>query len=162
MNSSMSRRQWLVAAMATVSAGAALPGASALAGKPAGRVKVQVWKDPQCGCCGDWVAHMAAHGFDVEVRDEGNTAARTRAGIPRELGSCHTAFVGGYALEGHVPAADVRRLLNLRPDAIGLAVPGMPIGSPGMDGAAYAGRRDRYDVLLIGRDGRTSVFSRQG
>lgn len=120
---------------------------------------VEVFKDPNCGCCTDWVKHMNANGFATRVHDEGNNAARARAGIPKSLGSCHTAFVGGYALEGHVPAADVQRLLKERPaGAIGLAVPGMPIGSPGMDGDVYGGRRDAYDTLLVLANGQTRVF----
>ena len=118
-----------------------------------------VWKSPTCGCCAKWVEHMEANGFKVAVRDQGNTAARKKAGIPLALGSCHTALVGGYAIEGHVPAADVRRLLKEKPDAIGLAVPGMPIGSPGME---QDGRRDRYDVLLVTHDGKTRIFSTHG
>jgi hypothetical protein len=120
---------------------------------------VDVWKSPSCGCCKDWVTHMQAQGFQVRVHDSGNTAARARLKIPMALGSCHTASVGRYAIEGHVPARDVQRLLRERPDAIGLAVPGMPIGSPGMDGPEYGGQRDPYDVLLVARDGSTRVFT---
>jgi hypothetical protein len=103
--------------------------------------------------------YMQTNGFDVSANDTGNTAARRRLGIPATLGSCHTALVDGYAIEGHVPAKEVKRLLRERPDAIGLTVPNMPIGSPGMDGPEYGGRRDRYDVLLVKRDGTTSVFA---
>jgi hypothetical protein len=124
-----------------------------------GRPRVEVWKDPQCGCCGDWVRHLEANGFQVHVNDSGNTLARGRLGVPEKLGSCHTAVVGGYAIEGHVPAADIVRLLRERPAAIGLAVPGMPVGSPGMDGPLYKGRKDPYAVLLIRRDGSTRVFA---
>ena len=119
---------------------------------------VQVWKDPNCGCCHLWVEHLQASGFKVEVRDVGNTAARKRLGMPEKLGSCHTATVGGYVIEGHVPASDVRALLQQKPKALGLAVPGMPVGSPGMDGAVYGNRRDPYDVLLVARDGSTRIF----
>ncbi|MFZ3128103.1 MAG: DUF411 domain-containing protein [Rhodoferax sp.] len=119
---------------------------------------VEVWKDPNCGCCEDWVSHLRANGFTVQVHNSGNTAARARLGVPDALGSCHTAQVGGYALEGHVPARDIHRLLKERPNAIGLAVPGMPIGSPGMDGAVYGGRRDAYDVLIIQRGGGTRTY----
>ena len=119
---------------------------------------VEVWKDPNCGCCKDWVAHMQSSGFVVRVNDTGNTAARARLGIPQQLGSCHTALVGGYAVEGHVPAREVRRLLKERPDAIGLSVPGMPVGSPGMDAPAYGGRTDPFDVLLVQRDGKARVY----
>ena len=119
---------------------------------------VELWKDPNCGCCSDWVKHLQANGFRVKVNDVGNTAARKRLGIPEKLGSCHTALVGGYAIEGHVPAREIQRLLREKPEAIGLAVPGMPVGSPGMDGEVYGGRKDPFDVLLIGKDGSTRVF----
>jgi hypothetical protein len=144
----MNRRQLLVAV-------AAVPLAVQAQAKPL----VEVWKSPSCGCCKDWVAHMEANGFAVKVHDTGNTAMRGRLGIPMALGSCHTARVAGYALEGHVPAADVKRLLAQRPQAVGLAVPGMPVGSPGMDGPEYGTRRDRYEVLLVGKDGGHSVFA---
>lgn len=120
---------------------------------------VDIWKDPNCGCCLDWVKHLNANGFATRVHDEGNAAARQRLGIPAKFGSCHTAQVDGYAIEGHVPAVDLRRLLKERPRAVGLAVPGMPIGSPGMDGAAYGDRRDPYDVLLVLAGGGSRVFS---
>ncbi len=123
---------------------------------------IEVWKSPTCGCCKDWIAHVQASGFGVKVNETGNTAARARLGIAERFGSCHTAVVGGYAIEGHVPAADIRRLLAERPAAIGLAVPGMPIGSPGMDGPEYRGRRDAYDVLLLRADGTAAVFRRYG
>jgi hypothetical protein len=122
------------------------------------RPQLEVWKDPNCGCCKDWVAHMQANGFDVKVHDIGNSAARKRLGMPEKFGSCHTALVGGYAIEGHVPAREVRRLLRERPAAVGLSVPGMPVGSPGMDGAVYGNRKDPYDVVLIGRKGTTRVY----
>lgn len=129
--------------------------APALAASPV----VEVFKDPQCGCCMAWVAHLNAHGFATRVHDEGNNAARARAGIARELGSCHTAFVGGYALEGHVAATDLQRLLKEQPrDVVALVVPGMPIGSPGMDDAVYGGRRDAYDTLALLRNGQTRVW----
>lgn len=122
------------------------------------RPQVEVWKDPNCGCCKDWVVHMEANGFDVKVHDSGNTAARKRLGVPDKLGSCHTALVGGYAIEGHVPAREVHRLLKERPAAVGLSVPGMPVGSPGMDGKIYGDRKDPYDVVLISRNGGTRVY----
>lgn len=149
----LTRRQCLAA----FAASAALP---VLAAQPA----VEVWKDPNCGCCKDWITHMQANGFAVTVHDTGNNAVRARLGLPQRLGSCHTALVAGYVLEGHVPAADVHRLLAQKPKALGLAVPGMPVGSPGMDGPEYGGRKDPYDVLLVTRnlmnsDVSTSVFS---
>ena len=126
--------------------------------QPAGKPQVEVWKDPDCGCCKDWVTHLEANGFAVRVNDVGNTAARQRLGMPSQLGSCHTALVGGYVIEGHVPAREIQRLLREKPAMLGLAVPGMPVGSPGMDGAIYGSRRDPYDVLLVSRDGSTRVY----
>lgn len=118
---------------------------------------VVVYKSPTCGCCGDWVTHMQRAGFKVEVHDVDDVDPfKRKAGLVPQLASCHTAFVGGYALEGHVPAADVKRLLNERPAARGLAVPGMPLGSPGME---MGDRRDAYDVLLYRDGGDSAVFS---
>ena len=149
----LSRRHVIAAAW-----GAACIPAISLAGAP--RTAVEVWKDPECGCCKDWVAHLEANGFQVKVNDTGNTAARTRLGVVAKYGSCHTASVGGYAIEGHVPAREIKRLLAERPVAVGLAVPGMPVGSPGMDAPAYGGRKDAYDVLLLARDGSSKVYQR--
>ncbi|MBX3642900.1 MAG: DUF411 domain-containing protein [Rubrivivax sp.] len=140
--------------------GAALAALTVPAALAAAPTDVDVWKSPTCGCCKDWIQHLEAHGFRVKVHDSGNTAARARLGIPMRLGSCHTAQVAGYALEGHVPVREIRRLLAERPQAIGLAVPGMPVGSPGMDGPAYGARRDAYDVLLLRRDGSTTPYQR--
>ncbi len=151
----MQRRQWLRAAALL---GLAATGFERTALAQA--VTVEVWKDPNCGCCHLWVEHLQAQGFKVQVRDVGNTVARKRLGMPEKLGSCHTATVGGYVIEGHVPAADIRRLLKERPVALGLSVPGMPIGSPGMDGPEYQGRKDAYDVLLVQKDGSTRSFQR--
>jgi hypothetical protein len=104
---------------------------------------------------------MEASGFQVRIHDvneAAKAAQRLKLGMPEKLGSCHTAVVDGYVLEGHVPARDIRRLLKERPKALGLAVPGMPIGSPGMDGPAYGGRKDPYGVMLVQRDGGSSVY----
>jgi len=120
--------------------------------------EVEIWKAPNCGCCGDWIAHMQQHGFATTLHDTGNDTVRARLGLPLQYASCHTARVGGYVVEGHVPADDVKRLLREKPQALGLAVPGMPIGSPGMDGPAYGGRRDRYDTLLVQKNGSSRVF----
>jgi hypothetical protein len=123
------------------------------------RTVVEVWKSPTCGCCTEWVRHLEANGFSVHITDVEEPALhRQRLGIPDHLGSCHTAVVAGYALEGHVPAREIRRLLAERPDAIGLAVPAMPVGAPGMDGPAYGGRMDPFDVLLIARDAGSRVY----
>jgi hypothetical protein len=123
------------------------------------RPAVEVWKDPNCGCCKDWVALLEANGFNVKVNNTGNTEARARLGMPVALGSCHTAQVGGYAIEGHVPVADIRRLLKEKPKAVGLTVPGMVVGSPGMDGPMYDGHKDAYQVMLVLQDGSSRVFS---
>lgn len=138
------RRTVLLAALS-----AAVPGALAAANAP----RVEVWKGPTCGCCKDWVKHLEANGFVVTVHDDGNSDARKRLGIPVAYGSCHTALVGGYAVEGHVPAREIHRLLRERPKAVGLAVPAMPVGSPGMDGPVYGSIKDPYDVLLVKKDG---------
>lgn len=152
--------QRTAAALALI-APATAPRAAGGAGQaaPAGPM-VEIWKSPTCGCCKAWMAHLERMGFRVTAYETGNTAARARMGVPARLGSCHTARVQGYAIEGHVPAADIRRLLRERPAAVGLAVPGMPLGSPGMDGPAYENRTEPYEVLLVARDGSTQVFNR--
>jgi len=123
------------------------------------KITVDVWKDPNCGCCQDWIDYLEGEGYAVRVFNQGNQAARQRLGLPERYGSCHTALVGGYVVEGHVPAADIRRLLKEKPKALGIAAPGMPVGAPGMDGPAYRGRRDAYEVLLVNRDGSSRVFA---
>lgn len=130
-----------------------VPGRSAAEG-----VAIEVWKSPTCGCCNDWITHLEANGFSVTSYDEGSTEAMKRLGMPFKYGSCHTAEVEGYAIEGHVPAREIHRLLEEQPEAIGLSVPAMPRGSPGMDGPQYGGVKDPYDVLLIGHDGEATVF----
>lgn len=118
---------------------------------------VDVYKSPYCGCCTEWVKHLQQAGFTVnshEVQDV--PAARKQLGMPERYGSCHTAKVGGYLLEGHVPAADVKRLLAQKPKAIGLAVPGMPPGSPGMESPQPVA----YETLLIETDGQARTFAR--
>lgn len=134
----------------------------ALAQAAKAKTPIEVWKDPNCGCCKGWITHLEGQGFEVKVHDTGNAATRARLGIAQKYGSCHTALVGGYAIEGHVPARDIRRLLAEKPRALGLAAPGMPIGSPGMDGPEYGGRKDAYDVLLLAKDGGATVFQRYG
>lgn len=132
---------------------AALVAAPALA---AGE-EVVMYKDPNCGCCGKWAEHMRANGFTVkEVKSTAMGAVKREAGVTPALGSCHTAKVGGYVVEGHVPAADVRRLLAEKPKVVGLSAPGMPMGSPGMEGPYPA---DRYDVVAFDAQGRTQVFA---
>jgi len=119
---------------------------------------IEVWKSPSCGCCKDWISYLEKNGFTVKVNDSGNNAARKKLGLPGMYGSCHTALVGGYVVEGHVPVREIRRLLKEKPDAIGIAVPAMPIGSPGMDGPEYGNRFDPYDVVLVARDGTARVY----
>jgi hypothetical protein len=116
---------------------------------------VNVYKTSTCGCCAKWVEHLKTNGFQVNVQDVPSTAPyRQKYGVPEKLGSCHTAVVGGYSIEGHVPAREIHRLLKSKAKSKGLAVPGMPNGSPGMEGP----RSDAYSVLLFEADGRTSVY----
>lgn len=120
---------------------------------------VTVAKSPTCGCCGGWVDHMRASGFEVSVQNFGDdqlSRLKQQIGLSPDQTSCHTAMIDGYFIEGHVPAEDVKRLLAERPDALGLAVPGMPIGSPGME---MGGRRDPFDTLLISAEGGSRVFA---
>ena len=120
---------------------------------------IEVFKTATCGCCHDWIAHLQDAGFAVAAQDLEYVALaelKQTAGVPDALVSCHTGRIAGYVIEGHVPAADIRRLLVERPEAIGLSVPGMPIGSPGM---GPEDQREAYDVILIGRDGATMVFA---
>lgn len=158
MEHSMNKVRRAIVAMPALALGALVAGSPRWSVAQTSTPSVEVWKSPTCGCCKDWVKHMEDTGFRVTVNDSGNTTARARVGIPQRLGSCHTAVVAGYAIEGHVPADDIRRLLREKPKALGLAVPGMPIGSPGMDGPEYGGRKDAYDVLLVERNGTTSVY----
>jgi hypothetical protein len=121
---------------------------------------LRVYKTPTCPCCDAWIAHMREAGFTttVTVLDD-LQPIRRRAGLPDALASCHTGLIGDYLVEGHVPAADVLRLLAQNPSAVGLAVPGMPLGSPGME--TPQGHRQAYDTLLVLRSGETQVFARQ-
>ncbi len=117
-----------------------------------------VHKSASCGCCALWVEHLRKEGFEVDVRNTENMSPiKERVGVPVGLASCHTAEVGGYFVEGHVPASDIKRLLAEQPDARGLVLPGMPAGSPGME--MPDGRRDSYTVGLVAKDGTTSEFS---
>ena len=117
---------------------------------------ISVYKSPICGCCSQWISHLEASGFKVDPIDTSDLRTiKTRSGIAPEMASCHTAQVGGYVIEGHVPAEDIRRLLAEHPDARGLTVPGMPPGSPGMD----TPNPRHYQVLLMGKDGSTEVFA---
>jgi len=140
------------AALAVLAAGAVI-GVRRLAAEPA---MVKVWKDPNCGCCNGWVDHLRRSGFSVAAVDTAELATiKSQLGVPGELASCHTAQIDGYIIEGHVPAVAIRRLLAERPAALGLAVPGMPIGSPGMEG----GTPQLYDVVLFSAQA-TTVYAR--
>ncbi|MFZ4289510.1 DUF411 domain-containing protein [Variovorax sp. HJSM1_2] len=120
--------------------------------------QIHVYKNAGCACCAAWVDHLKAAGFATKVTEVVNTTdTRKQYGLPEKFGSCHTALVNGYLVEGHVPAAEVKRLLALKPTAIGIAVPGMPIGSPGME---VDDRQESYEVLLIDKRGGATVFAR--
>jgi hypothetical protein len=117
---------------------------------------ITVYKTPTCGCCAKWVEHMEANGFKATVVNMPDTSGeRAKRGVPAKLGSCHTAVVGTYAIEGHVPASDVKRLLREKPALVGLAAPGMPAGSPGMD----VPNSPAYEIVAFDRQGRTTVFA---
>jgi hypothetical protein len=117
--------------------------------------QMTVYKSRTCGCCGKWVEHLRSNGFDVKVQEVDSTAEyQQKYGVPRQFASCHTAVVNGYTIEGHVPAREIHRLLRERPGAKGLAVPGMPIGSPGMEG----GRNEAYTVVLFDVTGRGIAY----
>ncbi|KPP85231.1 MAG: putative metal-binding protein [Rhodobacteraceae bacterium HLUCCO07] len=145
-----------------------ISGATLLAASPlrtfaqSGGPSIHVLKDPNCGCCSAWIVLLEGDGFLVTTEASAGTLLmryKSENGIPQDMVSCHTGRVEGYMIEGHVPAADIRRLLEERPDAVGLAVPGMPYGSPGMGPES---EREAYDVFLIRRDGGTEVFTSYG
>ena len=127
----------------------------------ANQPRILVHKTESCGCCKLWVSHLEKAGFLVQAVNVDNLGPiKERVGVPYGMGSCHTAEVEGYFVEGHVPAADIQRLLRERPQAKGLTVPGMPAGSPGME--VPSGRVDPYDVMLVAKDGSVSVFAHHG
>ena len=149
----MIRRNFLFATLASGLVAVVLP-QTVLANSS----RMEVFKSPTCGCCSAWVEYMISAGFDVVMHDvDQNTlrAIKARAGVTQELSSCHTAFISGYFIEGHVRAEEVHQLLSERPHALGLSVPGMPIGSPGME---MGDQRDTYDTLLVLKNGSTEVF----
>lgn len=149
--------------------GLALIAATVAASAPTGApetsratVEVTVFKSPTCGCCSKWVDHLRKHAegtaFTVIAKDTSDMASvKSTAGVPEKVHSCHTAFVNGYVVEGHVPADDILRMLKEKPKVAGIAAPGMPVGSPGME---VSSRRDAYDVVAFKRDGSTSVFAK--
>lgn len=123
-------------------------------GKP---VEIVVHRSASCGCCGKWVEHMKKHGFQVkDVLEDDMDAVKDALGVPSSLRSCHTGVVSGHVIEGHVPAGDVKKLLEAESGPYGLAVPGMPVGTPGME---TQGRKDAFSVIGFDRDGKTSVFT---
>ena len=152
-----SRNSWIgiaAGAVVVLIAGTAFAGLST---KDAGALEVTVYKSPTCGCCTKWIAHLEANGFKVNAHDVADlTQVKREHGVRRELTSCHTALVDGYVIEGHVPANDIQRLLQERPDVVGLAVPGMVMGSPGMEGPTS----EPYNVLTFDREGNTTVFAK--
>jgi len=138
--------------VAAVTLGGAVSAREATGPRPA----ITVYKSATCGCCANWVEHVRAAGFQVVVHDTTNLAAiKQRSGVPKHLTSCHTALVDGYVIEGHVPADVILRLLRERPELAGVAVPGMPAGSPGMDSPTPV----RYAIMTFDRAGRTAVFA---
>ena len=127
-------------------------------GSAAHAASMTMFKSPSCGCCGKWVEHVEKHGFTVKtVPTADMQAVKQRLKVPASLASCHTTVVGGYVVEGHVPASDIKRLLATKPKARGIAVAGMPMGSPGME---HGNHREPYATMLMGRDGRATVFAR--
>ena len=150
----VSRREFLTRGAAAAAAAVALP---ALLGARAATAMV-VYKDPNCGCCIAWVALMRSAGFEISVRDTPDIQSiKRRYQVPAALASCHTALVGGYVVEGHVPADLISRLLKEKPKVLGLAVPGMPVGSPGMEGRT----KEPYDVVTFDAAGKSTVFARR-
>jgi len=151
----------LCAALGTALSGMAQPlqqgtGQAATAGSSQALPIVEIYKSAQCGCCKAWAEHLQKNGFTVNLHDVDDVpAARKKLGMPDKFGSCHTARVGPYLVEGHVPAADIKRLLKERPKALGLAVPSMPQGSPGMESEHSV----PYDTLLVTGDGNAKVFA---
>lgn len=148
----LSRRTLLAAGAGALAVAACAPGARS-------STELAVYKTPTCACCSAWVDHMRDAGFKAQVNELPSLRSiRSTQGVPEAFASCHTALIGGYVLEGHVPAADVRKLLAERPEAVGLAVPAMPLGSPGME--TPDGQREAYETLLILRGGGSRVFAR--
>jgi hypothetical protein len=127
-------------------------------GAAAHAANMTVHRSPTCGCCIKWIEHVEKHGFTVKtVLTEDMPAVKKKLGIPATLMSCHTSIVGGYVVEGHVPAADIKRLLAQKPRAKGIAVAGMPMGAPGMQ---HGDHHQPYSTMLIGKDGKATLFAR--
>ena len=151
----VSRRDWLQACAGVLVAG--VPAQTLLAAAP--KPKLTVWKSPSCGCCKEWVKHMEKAGFEVVTKDQDDVQPIKRQyGVSSKLASCHTGVVNGYVVEGHVPGDLVQKMLKERPRIVGLAVPGMPAGSPGMEVGA---RKDPYDVVAWDAKGNTTVYAKR-
>jgi hypothetical protein len=155
----MTRRAWVASIAQSIGAGVALTTLLPARSAAATVATLTVYKDPSCGCCTKWVAHLRAAGLKPDVHDRTDMdALKDSLGVPAALRSCHTAVAGRYVIEGHVPAADVKRFLAMAPKGIvGIAVPDMPAGAPGME---MPGRADRYDVIAFAPDGTTKLFAR--
>ena len=152
----MNRREWI---LTVVGAALATSAISARRRHVTGESRVTVYKDPGCGCCRAWVSHLEANGFAVTAHDRQDMSAlKDSLGIPMALRSCHTAVAGTLLIEGHVPAADMHKAMAMRSTPLGLAVPGMPSGSPGMEGA----HADKYDVIAFDTKGGTKLFASHG
>ena len=145
------RRRQLCSALALSTCA---PFAAAQADKPL----MEVWKSYGCSCCDDWIAYIEKNGFVVKVTEGGNRDAQRRLKLPGMYSSCHTALVDGYVVEGHVPAREIQRMLKEKPKALGIAVPAMPEGSPGMDGPKYGNRSEPYVVILVQHDGGATIY----
>ena len=146
----MHRRQ-LCSALALT---ALAPVAAAQTNKPF----MEVWKALGCACCDDWITYVRKNGFEVKVNEGGNNEARRRLKLSGMYSSCHTGLINGYVVEGHVPVREIHRLLKEKPNALGIAVPVMPEGSPGMDGPKYGNRKEPYAVILVQHDGNATIY----
>ncbi len=148
------RRQLLITTAALFAVAPACSG-------PIPTLAITIYKDPSCGCCSAWADHLTSAGFTASVDESADMAAiKAKFGVPDDLTSCHTGVVGGYAIEGHVPAEDIKRLLKEKPAALGLAVPGMPVNSPGMEVEGEVG--ERYTVWLFAKGGKRTAFALHG
>jgi hypothetical protein len=146
--------RWALGAIAV-----GVPARALLAQQAAAETRVEVWKSATCGCCKIWVDHMRTAGFRVTALDVPDVGPfKRKLGIPPPLESCHTGIVAGYAIEGHIPADVIKQMLKQKPKIVGLAVPGMPIGSPGME----VGPPEKYDILTFDKTGKTTVFASRG
>jgi len=152
----MTNRSFKLFSIAICAAAIAVATAAAPTVTSASKPTITVYKDPNCGCCRNWIEHLKKHGYAVDAKDTPDMAQiKSTLGVPTDLRSCHTAVVEGYLIEGHVPATDIDRLLAAKPQVKGLAVPGMPMGSPGMEG----GTAQRYQVIAFDKSGKSRVFA---